>query len=96
MIGRGRTVPAGPVAVKALSVTLALLYLATAGLIVYFRLGPVQRVMERLERDGAHIPDWFPLVFTVGPILIGAFLIFQGWRYLRRALVPTSPRPRGD
>ncbi len=96
MIGRGRTVPAGVRFVRGLNAVLALLYLATAGLIAYFRLGPVQRVMERLERDGAAVPAWFPVVFTAGPLIIGAFLLFQGGRYLRRSLVVPSPGPRGD
>ena len=96
MIGGGRTVPAGPRFFRGLNAVLGLLYLIIAGLIVYFRLGPVQRVMDRLVRDGVEPPAWFPVVFTVGPILIGAFLIFQGWRYLRRSLVLPSPRSRGD
>lgn len=96
MIGGGRTVPAGPRAARSLNVVLAMLYLATAGLIAYFRLGPVQRVMDRLDRDGVQAPAWFPVVFTVGPIIIGGFLVFQGWRYLRGALVLPSPRSEGD
>jgi hypothetical protein len=79
-----------------MNTVMALLYLATAGLIAYFRLGPVQRVMERLERDGAAIPAWFPLVFTAGPLTIGGFLLFQAGRYLRRSFVPPSPGPSGD
>jgi hypothetical protein len=94
MTGRGQTVPAGARFIRALNATLALLYLATAGLVAYLRLGPVQRVMERLERDGASIPTWFPVVSTAAPLIIGV-ISSSGRRYLRRAIA-APPGPRGD
>lgn len=96
MIGRGRTVVAGAGTVRGLNALLALLYLTTAGLIAYFRLVPVRRVMDRLSRDGVHVPGWFPLVFTIGPLIVGAYLVFQGGRYLRRTFAALAPGPRGD
>jgi hypothetical protein len=87
------------VELRLLNATTAVLYGVTAGLVVYFRLGPVRRVLARVARDGAEIPAWMPAGFTIVTVLFVGFLVFQGARHLRRAF-PSGrggpPPPGGD
>ena len=100
MIGRGRPVPVSFRAFQGFHFTVGMLYLATAGLLAYFRLVSVPKVTARLAADGADVPGWFPLVSTLAPLLIGLFVLVQGYRHLRWARraprrAPGAKSPRG-
>ena len=70
---------------------LAGVYFFTAGLLVYFRLGPVRDVLVRLERDGARVDPWVPLLFTLGTFGAAGYLAWRGARALRRSLRAGRP-----
>lgn len=65
---------------------LAVLYFAVCGMVIYFRLVPFRRVVERFDREGVAFPAWFHPVFTVGTAVVVLFLLWRGVRILRRAL----------
>ncbi len=88
-----RTPRPDPRSVRWLSGVMAALYAATCALVIYFRLGPVSRVLARVERDGARVPAWMPAAFTVGAVVAAAFLAWKGAVYLRRALGPRTGPP---
>lgn len=89
----------GQRAYRVLSGVMAGLYFVVVGMLLYFRLGPFQRVLDRFEAEGSEIPAWFPLVFNLGAGLIGLFLGFRGVLALRKAFGsgsrPSRPRRGG-
>ncbi len=87
--------PPDPQSVGWFNLVLALLDFVIAGLVLYFRLGPVQRVLDRLVRDGVRVPAWLPLVFTAGTVVAVAWLAARGVQAVRRALEDRD-RPPGS
>jgi hypothetical protein len=82
----GRRPPPDPRTVTWFNLVMAVLYFLIAGLVVYFRLGPVERVLARLVRDGVQVPGWLPATLTLGAGVVAAYLAVQGVRSVRRAL----------
>jgi threonine/homoserine/homoserine lactone efflux protein len=74
---------------------LGALYLFIAGLLLYFRLGPVERVLARFGGDPADGSSWTPLAFNVTTGVVVAYLLWQGLRGLRRALLLPPPPKDG-
>ena len=65
---------------------LAVLYFMICGMLIYFRLGPFQRVLLNFEDKGVVLPEWFNLAFTGGIVLVGLFLVFRGMVALKSFL----------
>ena len=73
-------------AIRAVNGVLAALYFVVAGMLVYFRLGPFERLISRFEVSETPLPAWFVPVFTGGIAVVGLFLILRGLGYLRKFL----------
>jgi hypothetical protein len=73
-------------AVRWVNAGLAAVYFFVCGMLIYFRLGPFQRVAKRFQEQGADFPAWFDLVFSVGVGLVTLLLLWRGVVTLRRAL----------
>jgi hypothetical protein len=81
---RPRPGSTGPAA-RASNAVLALLYFLLAGMVLYFRFGPFARVIDRFRGEGARIPSAYVWGGTVVLGGVALFLVWRGWRYLRRA-----------
>lgn len=72
---------------RILSLVLAVLYLAVVAMILYFRFVSYPQVTARLAEQGTVVlPDWFHVVFTLGPLAFAVFLGLKGLQLLRRGL----------
>ncbi|NNF05513.1 MAG: hypothetical protein HKN21_02015 [Candidatus Eisenbacteria bacterium] len=60
------------------------LYFLLAGMLIYLRVGPVRRVLDRMVERGAEVPTWLPLSFTVGIGILVIFLCVRGLHALRK------------
>ena len=83
--------PPDPKAVRWYNLLMGSLYAFIAGLLLYFRFGPVERVLARLGRDPASESNWSPLAFNIITGAVVAYLLFQSLRSFRRALAPPPP-----
>ncbi len=77
------------------NLVMAGLYFLITGLVVYFRAVPVEKVLDRLVRDGVRVPGWFPASLTLGAVIVAAYLAFQGVRSARRGLGSGGHPPQG-
>lgn len=75
-----------PRSVRLVHGAIAALYFVVAGMLVYFRLGPFERLIRRFETAETPLPAWFVPVFSGGIALVGLFLIFRGVTFLRKSL----------
>jgi len=73
---------------------MAALYAFVLGLLLYFRFVPYRRVMNRLAEEGVEMPAWFSSVFSVGLLVVAAFLLYRGIISLRKALRPPPFDPK--
>lgn len=67
---------------------LAAIYFFVCGMLLYFRLGPFQQVVNRFEDQDTALPSWFEWVFSLGTVLVMLLLLWRGVTTLRRALRP--------
>ena len=65
---------------------LAAVYFVVCGMLLYFRLGPFQQVVDRFKAQDTELPPWFDLVFTAGTALVVLLLLWRGLATLRQAL----------
>ncbi len=90
-----RRPPPDPRSAAWFNLVMAGLYFLTAALVVYFRALPVEKVLDRLVRDGVRIPGWFPASLTLGAVIVAAYLAFQGVRNVRRGRRSGGRPPKG-
>ena len=60
------------------------LYFVVAGLLLYFRFISFARVAGKMRERGTPLPDWMPIGFTLGVVLVVALFVVKGARLLRR------------
>lgn len=65
---------------------LALVYFTVCGMIIYFRVVPFRRVVNRFQEQGTELPAWFDLVFSGGILLVLALLAWRGVAMLLKAI----------
>ncbi len=88
---RMRQAPPDPKSTRWYNLLMGCLYLLIAGLLLYFRLGPVERVLARLGRDVSTESNWTPLAFNAITGVVVAYLLWQGLRSFRRARALPPP-----
>lgn len=65
---------------------LGVMNLVLAGMMVYLRFGPFQRVLDRMAEQGTEVPAWLPNGFSLGVLVMGGFLVFRGVSSIRQGL----------